>query len=167
MTLDPDSYGALLATLKTQVRSARLRAQLAVNAELLALYWRIGSAILQAQAEEGWGAKVIPRLAADLKQEFPDMTGLSRTNLLYMRAFAEAWPDWENVQQTVGQLPWGRNLTLLDRLKTSEERLWYALAAREHGCPCHPDRHSAEESAGSGRHQHPADVAGPAVRSGP
>lgn len=133
MTLYADSYGTLLATLKTQVRSARLRAQLAVNAELLALYWQIGNAILQAQAEEGWGAKVITRLAADLKKEFPDMTGFSRTNLLYMRAFADAWPDWAIVQQTVGQLPWGHNLTLLDRLKVREDRLWYALAARENG----------------------------------
>jgi predicted nuclease of restriction endonuclease-like (RecB) superfamily len=124
MTLNSDFYGVLLATLKTQVHGARLRAQLAVHTELLALYWRIGSSILRAQVEKGWGTKVIPRLAADLKIEFPDMTGFSRTNLLYMRAFAEAWPDWAIVQQTVGQLPWDHNLTLLDRLKTREDRLW-------------------------------------------
>jgi predicted nuclease of restriction endonuclease-like (RecB) superfamily len=51
------------------------------------------------------------------------MKGFSRANLLYMRAFAEAWPDSSIVQQAVGQLPWGHNIVLLTRLKTPEWRL--------------------------------------------
>ena len=65
-------------------------------------------------------------MARDLKAAFPDMQGLSRTNLLYMRAFAEAWPDNETVQQVVAQIPWGHNVRLLDRLTDSEARLGYA-----------------------------------------
>jgi predicted nuclease of restriction endonuclease-like (RecB) superfamily len=81
----------------------------------------------------GWGAKVIERLAADLHREFPGMTGFSRTNLLYMRAFAEAWPKESFVQQVVGQIPWGHNLRLLDLVKIPREREWYIRHAIKHG----------------------------------
>ena len=97
------------------------------------LYWGIGLEILTRQQQEGWGSKVIDRLAKDLRGEFPRMKGLSRTNLLYMRAFAEAWTEESIVQQVAGQLPWFHNCVILDKLKPPEERLWYARAAIEHG----------------------------------
>lgn len=97
------------------------------------LYWQIGKDILTRQAAQGWGAKVIERLAHDLRNAFPEMKGFSRANLMYMRAFAEAWPDEQIVQQAVGQLPWGHNLVLLTRLKQPEQRLAYAQAAIEQG----------------------------------
>ena len=97
------------------------------------LYWQIGRDILARQAEQGWGAKVIERLAHDLRTAFPDMKGFSRANLMYMRAFAEAWPDAEIVQQAVGQWPWGHNLVLLTRLKDAHQRLAYAQSAIQHG----------------------------------
>src|ERR1022692_4713502 len=99
------SYQDLLARLKNQIRTAQVRAAMAVNQELVLLYWGIGKEILQRQSSEGWGSKVVDRLAQDLHSEFPDMKGLSRTNLLYMRAFAETWPDESIVQQVVGQIP--------------------------------------------------------------
>lgn len=129
----PDGYGALLAALKEQIRSAQVRAALAVNRELVLLYWQIGREILGRQKQEGWGAKVIARLAQDLKQEFPEMKGLSRTNLLYMRAFAAAWTDEQIVQQVVGQIPWGHNVRLLDKVSDREQRLWYAQQTIAHG----------------------------------
>ena len=76
---------------------------------------------------------MIERLAHDLRTAFPDMKGFSRANLMYMRAFAEAWPDAEIVQQAVGQLPWGHNLVLLSKLKSQAQRLRYAQQAIEHG----------------------------------
>ena len=110
-----------------------MRASVAVNRELVLLYWGIGREILARQQAEGWGTKVIERLAKDLRSEFPRMQGFSRTNLLYMRAFSEAWPEESIVQQLVGQLPWGHNVRLLDLVKTPEERLWYVQAAIENG----------------------------------
>ncbi|MCA3717068.1 MAG: DUF1016 family protein, partial [Brevundimonas sp.] len=89
--------------------------------------------ILNRQVQQGWGAKVIDQLAADLGRSFPEMKGLSPRNLKYMRALAEAWPEDEFVQQPVAQLPWGHNVRLLDLVKTRDERLWYARAAIEHG----------------------------------
>jgi predicted nuclease of restriction endonuclease-like (RecB) superfamily len=129
----PPEYAAWLAELKTRIHTAQQRATLAVNRELVLLYWQIGRDILDRQNREGWGAKVIERLAQDLRSAFPDMKGFSRANLMYMRAFAEAWPDEAIVQQAVGQLPWGHNLVLLTKLKTPDQRLAYAQRAIEHG----------------------------------
>lgn len=98
------AYGSLLSGLKERVRHAQVRAALSVNRELVQLYWHIGREILRSQQAEGWGAKVIERLAKDLRKEFPEMDGLSRTNLLYMRAFAEAHSGASLVQPAVGQL---------------------------------------------------------------
>jgi predicted nuclease of restriction endonuclease-like (RecB) superfamily len=123
----PDaSYGAALQAAKAAIQAARTRAVLAVNAELIGLYWELGRLIADRQTAEGWGTKVVERFSNDLRNEFPGMTGLSRTNLLYMRAFALAWPDPAIVQQVVGRLPWGHNLLLLDKLTEEGEREWYA-----------------------------------------
>jgi predicted nuclease of restriction endonuclease-like (RecB) superfamily len=129
----PAGYNAWLTELKNRIREARLRVSLAVNAELIGLYWRIGRDILERQERGGWGAKVVDRLAGDLRTEFPQMKGFSRANLLYMRAFAEAWPDLDIVQRVVGRLPWGQNIELLTKLKEPATRLWYAEATLDHG----------------------------------
>ena len=129
----PQGYNDFLRELKQRIRQAQIRAALAVNRELVVLYWQIGRDILQRQSEQGWGAKVIERLAEDLHSEFPDVKGLSRTNLLYMRAFAEAWPDESFVQQLVGQIPWGHNIRLLDQVKDPAEREWYIRQTIENG----------------------------------
>ena len=129
----PGSYSDWLSELKTRIHHAQQRAVQTVNRELVLLYWKIGSDILDRQSREGWGAKVIERLAHDLRTAFPDMKGFSRANLMYMRAFAEAWPDAEIVQQAVGQLPWGHNLVLLAKLKDPQQRQAYAQRAVEYG----------------------------------
>lgn len=126
-------YDGFLHDLKERIRTTQVRAMLSVNSELVRLYWSIGRDILTRQQEQGWGAKVIQRLSSDLRREFPEMKGFSRTNLLYMRAFAEAYPEDAIVQQVVGRIPWGHNVRLLDRVKDPEERLWYARATQEYG----------------------------------
>ena len=100
----PTAYAPLLADLKARVRAAQVTAAVAVNRELMRLYWHIGRAILRAQRAEGWGAKVVERLAKDLAAEFPEMSGFSRANLLFMRSFYAAWAPVEIVQQPVSKL---------------------------------------------------------------
>ena len=131
-TSTPTGYAGWLAELKTRIRETRVRAALAVNSELIGLYWRIGRDILERQAQDGWGSKVVDRLAADLRAEFPDARGFSSANLRYMRAFAEAWPDSAILQRVVGKLPWGQNIELLG-VKDPADRLWYAEAVLAHG----------------------------------
>ena len=64
-----------------------------VNHELLRLYWDIGRAIAERQKQAGWGAAIIPRLAADLHDEFPEMAGFSERNLKRMLAFHREYPE--------------------------------------------------------------------------
>lgn len=129
LTTPPANYADWLAELKIRIHAAQQRATLAVNRELVLLYWQIGRDILARQAEQGWGSKVVERLAEDLRAAFPEMKGFSPRNLKYMRAFAEAWPDAEIVQGVLAQLPWYHQLALLDKLASLEARRWYAAKA--------------------------------------
>ncbi len=133
LTPPPSGYADWLVALKARIHSAQQRAALAVNRELVLLYWQIGRDILERQGREGWGAKVVDRLAHDLRAAFPEMKGFSPRNLKYMRSFAQAWPQAEFVQEVLAQLPWYHQLALLDKLETDEARRWYASKAIEHG----------------------------------
>jgi len=131
---DPEGYAQLLEQLKARVRTSQVRAVRAASTELLALYWSIGQDILERQEKAGWGGKIVDRLAADLRAEFPGQRGWSRRNLQYMRALARAWPDQADfVQQAAARLPWSHITTLLDRLDDPASRDWYAAQALEHG----------------------------------
>jgi predicted nuclease of restriction endonuclease-like (RecB) superfamily len=129
----PRGYEDFLKDLKDRIRSAQIRAALSVNRELVLLYWTIGRDILIRQRQHGWGAKVVDRLAGDLRREFPEMAGLSLRNLKYMRALAEAYPDQQFVQQAVAQIPWGHNVRILDYVKSPSEREWYIRQTVENG----------------------------------
>lgn len=128
----PDDYAETLQRMAAEVRSANIRATRVVNAELINLYWSIGRIILERQAKEGWGTKVITRLAADLRIEFPHMTGLSPRNLHYMRKFASEVPE-AIVQQAAAQLPWGHVMALLDMDVELAIRDFYAFRAAREG----------------------------------
>ena len=125
----PDDYPHLLAELTTQIRSAQWTAARVVNTRLIELYWSIGKAILDRQSAEGWGTRVIHRLSDDLGTAYPDMSGLSRSNIKYMRQMAAAWPEPAIGPQAVGQLPWGHIRVLLDKLDEPDAMDWYARAA--------------------------------------
>lgn len=129
----PFNYNRFLTDLKEQIQSAQLRVSIAINRELILLYWQIGQSISERQRESGWGSKVIDQLAKDLAKAFPEMRGFSSRNLKYMRTFAEAYPNEEVVQRSVAQLPWRHNIALLEKLKDPDERLWYAEQAIENG----------------------------------
>jgi predicted nuclease of restriction endonuclease-like (RecB) superfamily len=126
-------YERFVKGIKERIRTAQIKAALAANAELVLQYWEIGRDILANQKREGWGAKVIDRLARDLQREFPKLSGYSARNLKYMRAFAQAWPNLEIVQQLGAQIPWKHNCVLLDRLKDGDTRVFYIRKTVEHG----------------------------------
>ena len=128
-----DDYLSFIEEIKNEIQNQRISVVLNANSSMICLYWRIGKAILKKQEEEGCGTKVIDRMAKDLKDAFPDMSGFSPRNIKYMRKFAECWTDFEIVQRVVAQIPWRTNLKLLDKLNTQEERLWYAYKTIENG----------------------------------
>ncbi len=128
-----DSYLEFIEKIKREIQKQRVSVVMNANASMICLYWNIGKAILAKQEEEGWGTKVIDRMAKDLKDAFPEMSGFSPRNIKYMRKFAQCWPDYEIVQRVVAQIPWRANITLMDKLKTQEERIWYAGKTIENG----------------------------------
>lgn len=130
---NPHSYETLLAELKARIRNAQVKTALSVNRDLVLLYWSIGPDILERQAREGWGSKVIDRLAKDLSQALPDSTGFSSRNLKYMRKLAGAYPDEQFVQQFVAQIPWGHHVRLLDMVADPSQREWYIRQVIQNG----------------------------------
>ena len=126
-------YADFISKLKADIGRTQVKAALAVNRELVLLYWRIGNGILAKQKELGWGAKVVEQISLDLRLEFPVMKGFSRTNLLYMRLFADAYPDEAIVQQAVGRIPWGHIVRILDKVKDPVERNFYITKTIENG----------------------------------
>ena len=133
----PESYPTWLAELKQRIAQSQQRAALAVNSELISLYWQIGHDILQRQSDQGWGSKVVDQLSHDLKRSFPEMKGFSARNLKYMRKFASLWPEFDQqsviVQHPAAQLPWFHICTVMDKVKEPDARLYYMQMASDHG----------------------------------
>lgn len=128
-----DDYELFLRELKERIRTAQIKAAVAVNKELILLYWQIGQEILVRQQQQGWGTNVINRLAQDLQKEFREMKGFSARNLSYMRSLALSCPDEQILQEVLAKLTWYHNIALLEKIKVQEERLWYAQKAVEQG----------------------------------
>lgn len=128
-----DDYLEFINDIKDKIKKQRMTIVLNANSSMICLYWSIGKAILEKQEKEGWGAKVIDRMAQDIKDTFPDMSGFSPRNIKYMRKFAECWQDFQFVQQVVAQIPWRTNRMLLDKLDDKEKRVWYAYKTIENG----------------------------------
>jgi predicted nuclease of restriction endonuclease-like (RecB) superfamily len=126
-------YSRFVENIKERIRTAQIKAALAANAELVLHYWDIGNDIIASQKLQGWGARVVDRLAADLQREFSKLAGYSARNLKYMRAFAAAWPDRAIVQQLAAQIPWAHNCVLLERVKDAKIREFYIRKTVEHG----------------------------------
>ena len=151
MSKEIEKYQSLLGEIKSAIQQARLRATLTVNAEMILLYWQTGKMIAERQQQEGWSAKVIPRLAADLKNEFNDLKGFSERNLGYMLRFAIDYSENIilqqpvaklesvenevniNLQQLVAKIPWGQNILLMEKVKDKKVRLWYMQQTIEKG----------------------------------
>ncbi len=133
LTSPPEGYTEWLKEIKSRIRSTQQRAVLAANSAMITLYWQIGRDILERQSQNGWGTKVIDRLAADLRHEFPEVRGFSASNLKYMRRFAEECPSFQIGQQPVDQLPWSHIIRLITKVSDHVEREWYAQATIEYG----------------------------------
>lgn len=128
----PEGYPELLAAAKEQVRQAQISATRRVNNEVVLMYLALGQLILDRQADEGWGTRVIHFLASDLTQAFPGQRGFSERNLRYCRTAARMFPSPIG-PQVVAQLGWGHVRTLTDKVRDDETRYWYASQAAVHG----------------------------------
>lgn len=119
------NYISVLENIKKQIKESRLKAALSVNSELIKLYWKIGSAILEKQKTAKWGDKILENLSRDLSEAFPDMKGFSKQNLKYIKRFASEYSENEIGQQAVDQIPWGHNVLLIYSVAEKTERQFY------------------------------------------
>jgi len=107
MPLSPE-YRDWLVDLKQRIRSNQLKAALSVNSQLIMLYWDLGRQITEKQETAQWGTGFIDQLSKDLRAEFPEMAGFSRTNLFTMKKFYQFYSPLlrhiEIVPQAAGQL---------------------------------------------------------------
>jgi len=142
----PTGYAEVLEDLKARVGSAQVKAAVAVNRELILLYWDIGRLIVQRQEQEGWGKSIVDRLASDVQASFPGVKGFSPRNVWRMRTFYLAYSSKltnlpqavaeigdTKMPQAVAEIPWGHNSVILEKIKDSSQRLWYAAKTSEHG----------------------------------
>ena len=150
----PADYALLLAEVRSRIEAAQTRAVFAANTELIRLYWQVGQLLAQRQAEAGWGAAVIPRLARDLGNALPEVKGFSERNIGLMLQFYRAYPHLLEpggeflqpvvaktpataaaplLQPLVAQLPWAHNVLLLQAVKDETARVWYAQQALRQG----------------------------------
>ncbi len=142
----PKNYASVLEGLKKRIQSARLKAAVSVNRELILLYWDIGQEVVRRQTEDGWGESTVEQLASDLRKAFPDMKGFSDRNIWHMRAVYLAYTkDFEKLKQAVSDLtpptltqlvseiPWGHHIVLYQKCKESRQKFWYLKKTLEYG----------------------------------
>jgi predicted nuclease of restriction endonuclease-like (RecB) superfamily len=129
----PQGYKDFLLSIKRHIHESRIRAYNVVNRELIELYWGIGREIAERQERDGWGKSVVERLSNDLREEFPGTTGFSSQNLWYMRQFYLEYKDHPNLQQLVGEIPWGQNLLIVSKIKDIAEQEYYIRMTAEMG----------------------------------
>jgi len=126
-------YSELLKEIKEKIASARIKAYRSLNKELIKLYWEIGKNIVERQEKYGWGKGIVERLSNDLRKEFSGTEGYSIQNLWYMRQFYLEYRKFPNLQQLVGEIPWGQNLAILSKLENIKEREFYIRATAQFG----------------------------------
>jgi predicted nuclease of restriction endonuclease-like (RecB) superfamily len=133
LEIPKQSYLSLLGDIKERIRAAQLAALRSVNRELIDLYWDIGRLIAQRQQGETWGRGVVESLAADLRAEFPGVSGFSAANLWRIRAFYEEYRNDEKLAPLVREISWSKNLVIFERCKDSAEREFYILRTQQFG----------------------------------
>jgi len=135
LTKKNTEYISWVNELKTLIQKTQIKASISVNRELLGLYWTIGKSISEKVNKANWGSSVVEELSKDLKVEFPNQKGFSRSNLFSMKKWFEFYSkseiDLEKIQQLVGQIPWGQNVVIISKSKSIEEAIFYTIKTIE------------------------------------
>jgi len=135
MQIEPTKYNDFIRQLKQKIQTSQIKASIRVNEELLKLYWDMAQMIIAKQKESSWGDSIIQKISIDLKEEFPNIKGFSKTNLLYMKKWYLFWSD-VNLPQVVGEIfkiPWGHNREIITKLKETQEAIYYVKQTLHYG----------------------------------
>jgi predicted nuclease of restriction endonuclease-like (RecB) superfamily len=131
--LQETDYAALVAEIKSRIRTAQYEALRAVNKELIDLYWNIGKLIAERQQGASWGFSVVEQLSTDIRQEFPAIQGFSARNIWYMRNFHLAYSHSQKLQPLVAEIGWSHNLAIFEKCKDDLEREFYIRMTKAQG----------------------------------
>ncbi len=124
--LEHNDYNTILKNIIHEIHTAKTTVAKQINTATHNTYWKIGKLLFEKKLVNGYGSEIINRLSVDLKTEFPNM-GLSPRNLWDMKKFYERYKgENQKLRQAVAVLPWGHNLLLLNKLKNTDEVLFYA-----------------------------------------
>lgn len=144
-------YRDWIVSLKSKIRSAQLKAAVAVNGSLIRFYWELGNMISEKILSGQWGDKILDRISKDLREEFQDMKGLSTRNLKYCRQFYEFYTSGigqqpvaqtscdredspqirSNVLDVLARIPWGHNILIFSKSKSLTEADFYLYQTLE------------------------------------
>ena len=127
------NFKTVLQDIKQKIYSAKNKAILSANRVMIELYFEIGKTIVQKQEKLGWGKSVVEEMSKELKKEFGQNCGYSTQNLWYMRQFYLSYKDYPNLQQLVGEIPWGANILIFSKCKEITEREYYIKNCIEYG----------------------------------
>lgn len=160
MQLDND-YKNWINEVKLKIRSAQIKAAIAVNKELILFYWDLGMMLSQKIENSNWGDKVLNNVSKDLNLEFPDMKGFSVTNLKYCKLFYDYFqisPQLEDefeiqrklpsyqannqnstidneelnpLKKMVIQIPWGHIKVIITKIKNIKEAIFYIQQTKD------------------------------------
>ena len=90
--IEKRSFEAFVNAIGSEIEQAQVRLISAANAQMLFHYWKMGNYILYHQNRQGWGGKVIKKLAQAIRFNYPEKKGYSERNLTYMCQFARSYP---------------------------------------------------------------------------
>lgn len=136
--IDNKDYKSWLVQVKKNIRSAQIKASIAVNEEMLKLYWNIGKDISENKMDSSYGTKFFETLSRDLKSDFPDLQGFSVTNLKYIKRFYEFYKGirhqlGDEFEDQLFVIPWRHHVEIFTRSKSVEEALFFIEKTKENG----------------------------------
>lgn len=127
------SYSDWLKGIKERVRIARVKVAFAANNELLLFYWDLGKMMDELSNTAQWGNNWIQDLSKDLRQEFPDMEGFSKTNLYNIKRLYQFYKNDEFFHQLGGKIPWRHHVEIFTKVTSLDEAHFYILESIENG----------------------------------
>jgi predicted nuclease of restriction endonuclease-like (RecB) superfamily len=127
--LDKD-FKEIFENIKNEIYKTQTLIMSDANKRLLELYFYIGKVVNE---KSSWGNKFIESLSTEMKIEFPNIKGFSVRNIKNMKKFYKELREDEKVQMASAQIPWSHNLIILNKIKNTNERLWYIEKCVENG----------------------------------
>lgn len=128
-----NQFSHFITDIKQKIYKAKSKAIFSANRLMIELYYEIGKEIVSKQESLSWGKSVVEQMSKDLIEEFGEKSGYSTQNLWYMRQFYLAYQECLNLQQLVGEIPWGSNILIFSKCKNDDEKEYYLKNTIENG----------------------------------